>query len=164
MHYLNWQISLIPLLMFSLITSLSSTYGQSIIPHQLCVDINVTVTPDSYGIILYKRLSDVRLTSCQLNLTGFNNEAYISLPGLDETASVNSCNNTPVVYSNNITYCVRGSNSTNMVIIQVIDDQLSVTLPTVNVPSFQFFFYSNGKMSSCCLKQTEKLYAGGCMD
>ena len=126
-----------------LVAQLTSISGQSIKPHVLCEDDNITVTSGSSGIITHTRRDNNR--PCTLILSGFNSSSRVSIPGVDKSTN-NQCNpGSPAVYINRVVYCVTDTKSMNNVVIVLTEGYLNITLPSADVTQFTIKYYNNGK-------------------
>ena len=125
-----------------LVAQLTSISGQSIKPHVLCEDDNITVTAGSSGIITYTKRDNNR--PCTLILSGFNSDSRVSIPGVDKSTK-NECNaGSPAVYINRVVYCVTEDKSLNTLVIVLSDGYLNITLPSADVTQFTIKYYNNG--------------------
>ena len=128
-----------------LVAQLTSISGQSIKPHVLCEDDNITVTAGSSGIITYTKRDNNR--PCTLILSGFNSDSRVSIPGVDRLSGALCLFSDASLTINNVVYCVEGSDSPNTAVVLVPTGYLNITLPSADVPQFTITYYNNGKQT-----------------
>ena len=123
--------------------NISLLTAQSIRPHVLCEDDNITVTAGSSGIITHTK-RDIN-KPCTLILSGFNSISRVIIPEVDKSTN-NQCNpGSSSVYINRVVYCVTEDNSINNLVVNLTEGYLNITLPSADVSEFAIKYYNNGK-------------------
>ena len=114
-------------------------------PHILCLNRTGMVKNGTAGTVQYTTINNFTTpSSCSLNLTGFNQDGNVSLPGLDHMTT--GCqSNISRITVNNASYCITLENSSNLVILPTREGRLDMTLETRPVYNFTLNYYSNGK-------------------
>ena len=127
-----------------LLTIIQQTHQQDLKPHILCEDGVVTIDSFWSGRIQHKSIQSSNPDDCALTLKGLKKGSYVSIPGVDVLADSTSCLE-PRTYINNIRYCVKGTNSTNQVLIRTTDGTLVVYIPVNTERDFIFSYFTDGK-------------------
>ena len=127
-----------------LLTIIQQTHQQDLKPHILCEDGVVTIDSFWSGRIQHKSIQSSNPDDCALTLKGLKKGSYVSIPGVDVLADSTSCLE-PRTYINNIRYCVKGTNSTNQVLIRTTDGTLVVYIPVNSERDFIFSYFTDGK-------------------